>query len=385
MKIGLFGGSFNPIHRQHLAIAEAAREQAGLDEVWLLPVFLPVHKDDAALLPYPQRRALVEAAIAGRPGLRVSDLERDLGGPSFTSRLVRHCRQTWPHHIFHLIIGADSLQDLPGWHEAETLVRDLPFLVVARPGIASRLPLPNVASRWLAVDPDPVSARAIREALRRGRCRGLPVAPAAMALIVEHDWYGCLGPAYRAWFAAVRARIARHARPMQDHLEGVARQTAIYAAALGLDPRQGYLAGLAHDLFRLASPAVLARWGKQAPGRPSALERQIPMLAHGRAAAGFLRHLRPAVPAAVVEAVRRHTFPRLRMAPLTRALVMGDALEPGRGKPEWDAIRDGPQSLAEKFRLVVARKRENARRRSGQPATVVRPAPDGAAWPVPHD
>ncbi len=384
MKIGLFGGSFNPIHRQHLAIAEAARDQAGLDQVWLLPVFRPVHKDDAALLSYAQRRSLVEAAVAGRTGLQVSDLERELGGPSFTIRLVRHCQQAFPGNTFHLIIGADSLKDLPEWHEARALVRSLPFLVVSRPGIPPELPLPNPDSRWLAVAPDPVSSWAIRAALRRGRCRRLPVPSVVMALIIEQDLFGCLGPAYRSWLATIRTRIDREAPRMREHLQGVARQTAEFAAALDLDPRQGYLAGLAHDLFRLAAPSVLARWGRNAPGHPSALERQLPMLAHGRAAAGFLRHLRPAVPAAVVEAVRQHTFPRLRMAPLTRALVLGDALEPGRGNPEWDAIRNGPEPLAEKFRLVVARKREKARRRSERPLAKVT-GPVGAAWPVPHE
>lgn len=384
MKVGLFGGSFNPVHLQHLAIGEQVLAQAGLDEVWLVPVYQPVHKPGPALLPFDRRWELLEAAVAGHPGLRLCDLERRLGGPSYTIRLVRQLRKRFPDDEFHLVIGSDSLRDLPTWKDADVLMREVPFVVVARPGVAEDLPLPGPGSRWVRMEPHPASSTAIRAALHQGRCRGLPVPPATLARIVAGDLYECQGPVYRGWITTVREREAALPPSFRAHLEGVARLTAEYAAALGLDPRAGYLAGLAHDLFRLAEATEVARWSRRAPGTPSPLETTIPMLAHGRAAAGFLGSLRPAVPREVVAAVRVHTFPRLRMAPLARALVLGDALDPGRGKPEWDAIRQAHWSLAEKFRQVVARKRDKARRRQdGRRSSALPPATAG--MPVPHD
>ncbi|NLI78120.1 MAG: nicotinate (nicotinamide) nucleotide adenylyltransferase [Candidatus Riflebacteria bacterium] len=384
MKVGLFGGSFNPVHLQHLAIGEQVLAQAGFDEVWLVPVFRPVHKPGSDLLPFDRRWELLEAAVDGHPGLRVCDLERRLGGPSYTVRLVRHLRKRFPDDEFHLVIGSDSLRDLPTWKDADVLVREVRFVVVARPGVTEDLPLPGPGSRWVTMEPHPASSTTIRAALRQGRCRGLPVPPATLARIVAGDLYDCQGPVYRGWISAVREREAALPPSFRAHLDGVARQAAEYAAALGLDPRAGFLAGLAHDLFRLAEETDLEKWSRLAPGTPSRLESTIPMLAHGRAAAGFLTTLRPAVPREVVAAVRAHTFPQLRMAPMAQALVLGDALEPGRGKPEWDAIRQAHWSLAEKFRQVVARKREKARRRQAGGRSPV-PPPATAGLPVPHD
>lgn len=360
MRVGLFGGSFNPVHLQHLNIAEAVRAKASLDEVWIVPVFKAVHKQGSDLLPFKRRFELVEAAVAGREGLFCSDIEKRLDGPSYTIRLVRHVKREFPSHEFFLILGSDSLRDLPTWKDAGELAKEIPFIVVGRPGVENAGKLPNAESRWVAMAANPASSSSIRSALRSGRFKGLPVPAAAMARIVAGDLYDCLGHDFRLWLKEVTAREANLPKGMQAHLAGVALLTAEFAAALSEDPRRGYLAGISHDIFRLSGKSEVERWASQGGRELNLHEKQEHMLAHGLAAAGFLRSLRPKVPDAIVAAVRSHTFPRIGLAALTRALIMGDALDPGRGKPELDALRNSGVSLDEKYLQVVIRKRKRA-------------------------
>lgn len=380
MKIGLFGGSFNPVHRHHVKIAEAARDTCGLDEVWFIPVHQPVHKEGHDLLPYEARRSMLEAAIRGLAGLRICDIERELGGPSYTIRTVRTLRERHAGCNFMLVIGADSLRDLPGWMSSDELVREIGFAVVVRPGIGDDLPLPNARSAWVPLDADSASSRTVRNDIGRGRLKGLPIHPAVMAQIVERGHYGCWNDPYKIWLDVLLPRTAALPAGLRTHVESVARLAAEYACEFGLDARLGLLAGLAHDLFRGAGPAEIFAMVERAGTRLGTLEKRIPMLAHGAAAAAFLETLDPSPPPALIRAVRWHTFPKPAHAPLTRALIMADALDPSRAEPERDRIRGANLPIECRWRNVVALKRvcadraEHGRKDPEPGPAVVRPA-----------
>lgn len=363
MKIGLFGGSFNPVHRQHLRIAETVAQTLALDEVRFLPVFQPVHKHSGGLLPFEWRCRLLQAALKGHPGLRVDETERELGGASYTIRTVRHLKERHPRTRFWLIIGADSLVDLPHWREHESLIREIPLAVVARPGSIGRAELSHPGSRWVDLVPDGVSSSDIR---RRVTSRRFPVEalPAGVAgTIAAENYYGCWVNGFERWIPAVRERLRLMPDGLLTHVEGVARLAAEYAAELGADPRAGYLAGLSHDLFRHGKKAEIAKRAADGPFRLTPLEREEPMLAHGAAAAAFLAGLSPKVPATILTAVRWHTFPRGRAGKLEQALIMGDGLDPSRGDPILDEVRETSLDATERFRRVVEHKRERASRK----------------------
>lgn len=362
MKIGLFGGSFNPVHRHHVKIAETVRDACGLDEVWFIPVHQPVHKGCDELLPYEARRSLLETVIRGRPGLRICDVEREMGGPSFTIRTVRRLREKYSDCDYMLVIGADSLRDLPGWMSSEELVREVGFAVVVRPGISDNLTLPNETSRWVPLEPDSASSTSIRAAIGRGRLKQLPLAPSVTAQIVDCGYYGCWAGSYKIWNTILRARVAGLPAGLRTHIESVARLAAEYACEFGLDARLGLLAGLAHDLFRGAAMPEIFEWIERAGIRLSSIEKRIPMLSHGAAASAFLGTLDPPPPPSLRRAVRWHTFPKPSHAPLTRALIMADALDPSRADPERDRIRDARLPIECRWRSVVALKRRCAER-----------------------
>lgn len=135
MRIGLFGGSFNPPHAGHLAVAQAVREAHGLDEVILIPAARPPHKPDEPDMASPADRLRMTEALASLdPALRVSDIELSRIGPSYSIDTVRALRAERPDDTFYFLIGADTVGELPTWKDAQTLLREINFVPVNRPG-----------------------------------------------------------------------------------------------------------------------------------------------------------------------------------------------------------------------------------------------------------
>ena len=129
-----FGGSFNPIHNGHLRCAEAIAKTAGYDRVLLIPSAQPPHKQDTAdLAPAADRWAMCRLATEGSDLFEVSDIETRRGGPSYTIDTAEELRRMGFDRIDWLI-GADMLMYLPKWHRPADLLRDVNFLVMARPG-----------------------------------------------------------------------------------------------------------------------------------------------------------------------------------------------------------------------------------------------------------
>ena len=134
MRIGVFGGTFDPVHQGHLILAEQCREQGRLDEVWFVPAARPPHKTAMELTPFAQRVEMLNLAIAGQPAFRVEELEKDRPGPSFTAVTLEELQRLHPAHRWFLALGGDALRDLPGWHAPERIVALAELLVMPRPG-----------------------------------------------------------------------------------------------------------------------------------------------------------------------------------------------------------------------------------------------------------
>ncbi len=129
MKIGILGGSFNPIHNGHVRMAIEVLEKLGLDRVELVPAKQPPHKDGANILPFELRLELVERAIEGIPGLGSNPLEGERPGPSFTCDTLNCYRTEQPESEFFFILGASTFLELPNWRRGLE-IPDLASLVV---------------------------------------------------------------------------------------------------------------------------------------------------------------------------------------------------------------------------------------------------------------
>jgi len=134
-RIGLFGGSFNPVHMAHLVLAERAREEADFEKVLFIPALRPPHKPKRPLAPGRHRAEMLRLALEGNPGFELCTVELDREGPSYTLQTVRELKQSLGGDAeLCLIVGADSLLDMPNWWHADELVREVRVVGLRRPG-----------------------------------------------------------------------------------------------------------------------------------------------------------------------------------------------------------------------------------------------------------
>ena len=169
--VGILGGTFNPIHLGHLLIAQDALEQAGLARVLLIPAAVPPHKPLAGPVSAADRLRMLKLACAGNPQMAVDDLEVRRGGKSYSVDTITELRKRLPLADFFFIIGADSLVELPQWHQVEHLVQLCRFLVFTRPGYVAK-PVRRVAGlryQLFSTHPCEISSCEIRERLASRR------------------------------------------------------------------------------------------------------------------------------------------------------------------------------------------------------------------------
>lgn len=151
MRVGLLGGTFDPIHRGHLDVADAARRAMQLEQIWFVPARQPPHRKPPTA-PAAHRFAMVALALAGRQHLRLSDIEMDTTGPSYTIETLNRLEHSCPELIRPLcfVTGADAFRDIQAWRCWEELLDRCHFAVVSRPGVPAaglRDALPDLAGR----------------------------------------------------------------------------------------------------------------------------------------------------------------------------------------------------------------------------------------------
>lgn len=168
MKIGLYFGSFNPIHTGHLIIASHILNESALDKVWFVLSPQNPFKNSETLLNEYNRFHLVQKAIEQDTRLRASDIEFSLPKPSYTSHTLTYLSEKYPTHTFSIIMGSDSFQNLGKWKNAEFIIRNYPILVYKRPGFE----VDNLPGARIEIMKAPlleISATHIRELIRNGK------------------------------------------------------------------------------------------------------------------------------------------------------------------------------------------------------------------------
>ncbi|MBS0266173.1 MAG: nicotinate (nicotinamide) nucleotide adenylyltransferase [Planctomycetes bacterium] len=132
MRVGIFGGTFDPVHYGHLLLAEQCREQCQLDQIWFLPAGVPPHKVARTQAAPRARGEMLELALAGHEAFRVDDRELHRTTPCFTVETLRELRQESPENELFFLMGADSLRDFPTWREPRAIVELAQIAVVNR-------------------------------------------------------------------------------------------------------------------------------------------------------------------------------------------------------------------------------------------------------------
>ena len=188
-RIGIFGGSFDPVHLGHLLVAQAAREELGLDRIFFIPAAQSPFKPESQPTPAPLRVQMLRLALAGQTRAEVDEQEIRRGGVSYSIDTVRDYRARFPKAELFYLIGADHAAALPKWREAEELARLVEFVVIPRPGeVTQPLPAP-FRGRALRGFPLGVSSSQIRERVKAGLPVEFLVPPGVAETIRHHRLY----------------------------------------------------------------------------------------------------------------------------------------------------------------------------------------------------
>lgn len=212
LKIGILGGTFNPIHLGHLRSAEEVREAVALDRVYLVPAAQPPHKKTNALADATHRLKMVERAVAGNPFFLPSDVELERSGPSYSIDTIRHFRMELPSAALFFILGLDAFREIHTWKDYLLIPSLCNLIVTSRPGIPvptiDRL-LPVALHTTLWYDPAikmyrhpsghclifheiqglNISASQVRQIVLQGKSLRYLVAPTVEEYIAEHTLY----------------------------------------------------------------------------------------------------------------------------------------------------------------------------------------------------
>ena len=201
-RIGILGGSFDPIHNGHVDLGVVAQQALDLTRIFVIPSHIPPHRPQPIASSF-HRFAMAAMAVAGRPGWRVADLELRFGAPSYTTGTLQRFRERGyaPSDLF-FVIGADAFSEIGSWRDYPNILDAAHFAVVSRPGypvkelahrlpeLANRMAQPPI-DRWTAMDPmilliDTPTADVSSTAIRRRLAEGQPIAGLVPPSVQQH-------------------------------------------------------------------------------------------------------------------------------------------------------------------------------------------------------
>ena len=189
MKIGLYFGSFNPIHVGHCIIANYVTANTLLDQVWFIVSPQNPLKPSAALLNEYHRLHLVQLAVEAENGLRVNDIEFRLPKPSFTVDTLSYLQEKYPHHSFSVIMGSDSFENLPKWKNHIHIIQHYPIYVYLRPGHNDVTFYPNADITTLNAPLLEISSTLVRKNIKEGKSIRYLVPDKVLEEITRNGYY----------------------------------------------------------------------------------------------------------------------------------------------------------------------------------------------------
>ena len=342
MKIGIYGGTFNPPHLGHMAAAQAAVAALGLDKLLLIPAAIPPHKAlPSGTPPQEERLAMVEkwADVMGGH-VEVSTLELEREGKSYTSDTLRSIRQTYPDAELWLLMGTDMFLTLHLWHEPEVILSLAGVCAFGRTeqdGEAMFAPQRDYLQQHFhakittitlpgRVD---ISSTRLREQLENGG-GGQYLLPSVYGYILMHRLYGTKADLKNLDLNQLRACSYSMMRAKRiPHVMGVEEEAVKLAQRWGADPELARRAGILHDCTKYyelpEQLEICAKYGVEL----DELEQKAVKLLHSKTGACIARGVF-GQPDAVYDAIFWHTTGKADMTTLEKVLYIADYMEPNR-------------------------------------------------------
>ncbi|NLI53460.1 MAG: nicotinate (nicotinamide) nucleotide adenylyltransferase [Clostridiales bacterium] len=334
MRIGLLGGTFNPIHRAHVQMARIARDEANLDLVLLMVAADPPHKRVDGEVPSSERLRLAQLALSGEERMQASDLEIRRGGKSYTLLTLLELKERYPNDTISIVIGSDTLADLPNWYHPDEVLALADVLCVPRIGIdehdaeTAQMLRERFGARvrLLSAKADMISSSEIRRRLQEG----LPT----------EDWMP--GPVEQAVYeggeyfpAEVRAlqekcRAALSAKRYR-HVCGTMRAAAQLAVFWKQDEKRARIAALLHDCAKCLDPLAQEVLSGDESG--------IAPVHHAFAGAVLAKMEYGVTDETILRAIRLHTTGEWGMSDFDALIYTADLVEPTRTFPGVEEYR----------------------------------------------
>ena len=335
LKVGIMGGTFNPIHEGHLMIARTARKAAQLDQVVFLPSGQPPHKRDLLLASATNRLSMTILAVNGQEGFAASDMEVFREGTTYTVDTIRQMRAESPGVELYYIIGGDTLFQLRTWRTPDQIADALNggLIVVPRPG-ADRNELEKEAAalydelgfRTVIADecgPE-ISSTEIRNRIDKGQSTEGMLPQMVAEYIAQHGLYQA---PYSQMTTMLKKSLSEY---RLKHTLSVAETAVWLANRFGVDPYQAHLAGMLHDCAKGMDAPTLLQLIRNGGISADDLELSMPALLHAPAGAALARMQYHVSDQSVLSAIRWHTTGRRNMTPLEKVVYLADMIEPGR-------------------------------------------------------
>lgn len=343
-RIGIMGGSFNPIHERHVEMAQCAMKEYKLDRVIFLPTGNPPHKHEE-LADVAHRYEMTRLAIFGLPGMEPSRMELEREGTIYTVDTLTLMKKRMGDAQLFYMIGEDTMVDLPNWRKPDKVFSLCQFIVCCRSTeepkrhpVYEELLQRGAKLRFLSLPPRDVSSTAIRKALAAGE-EPVGLSPQVMEYIRVMGLYGV--PPCPQGAAQMYSRLRKALTDKRlVHSLLVAWTARQLAEKHGLNPEQAELAGLLHDCAKclpLSQQQAIAREHRLLLDKETL---QSESILHGYAGAALAESEYGVKDVSVLAAIRCHTTGKVGMLPLDMAVYLADKIEPSRRSyPALEEVR----------------------------------------------
>lgn len=344
MKIGIFGGTFNPVHNGHINLAGCYKEALGLDKIIFIPTATPPHKMAKNLASDLDRTAMLTLALRGIKGFELSGMELERRGKSYTYETLAAYKKEHPSDEVFLIVGSDMFLSFHEWYRYEDMLKMATLCTAARSETDSLTEMRDYADKVLGLKEQnyvisrfPVvlaASTAIRDNLMNGRPISGLVPEAVERYIYERGVY------FETPEAHFKALVGyRLSEKRAYHSLCVADSAKALAERYGADPALAYRAGLLHDIMREENPMRQLQVLAQAGIIITPLEKNAVSLYHAMSGAVYCRDRLGVKDEALLNAVRYHTTGRAGMTLLEKIVFVADIISADRNYPDVNVTR----------------------------------------------
>ena len=378
MRIGVYGGTFNPIHRGHLTAARAAADALGLEKVLLIPDNLPPHKALPAGSATGEDRLEMCRLTAGEvPGMEVLDLELRRSGPSYTSDTLAELHAQYPDDELWLLVGSDMFLSLQEWHEPERILSLAGIAAFHRTRgdeterfAQQKANLEQIYGARVALLENPdvveISSTELRVQLAQGRGRSF-LTEAVCGYVLRRGLYGTHADLKHLTPEELRPIALSFLKPKRmPHVLGTEHEAAVLARRYGADVTSARIAALLHDCTKKISMEEQLALCEQYGIALDELERKNLKLLHAKTGAAIARDLF-GVSDEIYWAIYWHTTGKADMTKLEKVIYLADYIEPSRDFPGVEKLRRAVHADLEHGLLMALEDSIEEMRQRGNP------------------